>query len=55
MAGSLTCEDVLDGVGNDEVLVGDETVDGLVVALGHGRLSFSATIEFGNWATQKQD
>ena len=34
----LTCEDVLNGVGNNEVLVGNETVDGLLIALWYGSL-----------------
>ena len=34
----LTCEDVLDSIGNDEVLVGDESMNGFLIALGHSGL-----------------
>ena len=42
----LTSEDVLNSVGNDEVLVGNETVDGLVAILGHGGFLFTRALVF---------
>lgn len=42
----LTSEDVLNGVGNDEVLVRNEAVDGLVAVLGHGRFLFTRALVF---------
>ena len=42
----LTSEDVLNSVGNDEVLVRDEAVDGLVAVLGHGSFLFTRALEF---------
>ena len=45
----LTCEDVLDGVGNDEVFVGDETLDWLLVTLRHGRFGNTRTLEFAHY------
>jgi membrane protein YdbS with pleckstrin-like domain len=41
-------KNVLDSVGNDEVLVGDEAVDRLLILLGDGRLGSVITAEFSN-------
>ena len=46
--GTLTCEDVLNGIGNNEVLVGNEAVDGLLVTLWYGRLRDSGSRNFSN-------
>ena len=44
----LTCEDVLNGVGNDEVLVRDEAMNRLLVALGHCSFFLGCTLECTN-------
>ena len=41
----LTCEDVLNCVGDDKVLVRDETHDWLLIFLGHGWLLFSISVK----------
>jgi len=48
-------EDVLDSVRNDEVLVGNEAVDGFLVTLGNCGLSFGATGEFGDLLLVDED
>jgi hypothetical protein len=48
MEALLTCEDVLHSIGDNEVLIADETVDRLLVALGDGGLSFDAAIVFSD-------
>ena len=47
----LTCEDVLYSIGNDEVLVGDESMDGFLVALGNSSLWDVATVHFSDYFT----
>ena len=42
----LTCEDVLNSVGNDEVLVRDQAVDGLLITLWHCRLGHGRASDF---------
>ena len=41
-------ENVLDGVGNDEILVRNKTVDGLFIALGNGGLCLVTSFKFGD-------
>ena len=50
----LTCEDVLNSIGNDEVLVGDESMDGFLITLGYSGLWDVATLHFRNYFTQKR-
>ena len=50
----LTCEDVLNSIGNDEVLVGDESMDGFLIALGYSGLWDVTTLHFSNYFTQKK-
>ena len=45
---TLTCEDVLNSIGNNEVLVGNEAVDGLLVTLWYGSLRGSGSRNFRN-------
>lgn len=48
-------EDVLNGVGDNKVLVGDEAVDGLLVTLGDGSLRDLSTFKFGNFFLVNED
>ena len=49
----LTCEDVLNSIGHDEVLVRDESVDRFLITLGHSRLWDVSTVHFRDYFTQK--
>ena len=51
----LTSEDVLDSVRDDEVLVGDEAVDRLLVTLRHGGLRRSCTRNFSNYRQEGKE
>ena len=50
----LTCEDVFNSIGNDEVLVRDESMDGFLIALGYSGLWDVTTLHFRNYFTQKR-
>ena len=50
----LTCEDVFNSIGNDEVLVGDESMDGFLIALGYSGLWDVTTLHFRYYFTQKR-
>ena len=47
----LTCEDVLNSIGDDEVLVGDESMDGFLVALGNSSLWDVTACHFSDYFT----
>jgi len=49
----LTCEDVLNSIGYDEVLVRDESMDGFLIALGHSLLWDVSTIHSRHYFTQE--
>ena len=50
----LTCEDVLNSIGNDEIFVRDESMNGLLVAFGHCSLWNVTTIHFRHYLHRKR-
>jgi len=48
-------QDVLNSVGNDKVLVGNEAVDWLFVLLGHGWLGLARAFKFGDFLLVDED
>ena len=50
----LTCEDVLNSIGYDEVLVRDESVDGFLIAFGYSGFRDVSTIHFRHYFTQEK-
>lgn len=51
----LTCEDVLDSICNDEVLVRHKAVDGLFVTLGYCLLWGCRTCNFRNYNVKRKN
>ena len=44
----LTSQDVFHGVSHNKVLIGNETVDGLVTVLWHSSLRHTGSLEFSH-------